>query len=442
MISPTKMVNRRTIVLKARLDPIMVKLLGKKLKGRLFAKIGFLKPKPEEVRLVSVDKYYEPYIAIGGRYAIDYCKKRIYSIKVDENTREVTFLNKKFKPEPLNKTSPSPHKAIKLDGVAYFHYEDNAYCILDMMGREVDPEQLPYAPSKKHTMEESSKARMKLLEVRISSEEEIEFLRSKIVNRPSDVEEVIKEVFEVNERALIYCPMYQLTFKNLKTGKEAIAKIDAITGKVILGELGKIIPSKVIRDLSEAHSEDLLNIEEDLVEVRTREGDLPESQPITDTVNGMRKTGTDLSKVEGKLEFPAKVGGEVFHVGDNVTAIVGDLEIPSDTTVFETLVVKGHLKIGTGCRILEKVKALKDIIIGANTIIDGNVVSGRNVVVGPNSVIHGSVESAGDVEINERTVIEGSLYSKSSVALTRFARVLGTVNAAKGISVVKDGKDD
>lgn len=435
------MVNRRTIVLKSRLDPIMVKLLGKKLKGRLFAKTGFLKPKPEEVRLVSVDKYYEPYIFVGGRYAIDYCKKSVYTIKVDENIREVTFLNKKFKPEPLKKTSPSPLKAIRLDGVAYFHHEDNADCILDMMGREVDPEQLPYAPSEKYTMEESARAKMKFLDVKISSEEEIEFLRSKIVNRPSDVGEVIKEIFEISDRALIYCPMYLLTFNNIKTGKEAVAKIDGVTGKIILSEPGKEIPGEVIRDLSEVHSEDLPNIEENLVEARTREGDLPESQPITDTVNGMRKTGTDLSKVEGKLEFPAKVGGEVFHVGDNVTAIVGDLEIPSDTTVFETLVVKGHLKIGTGCRILEKVKALKDIIIGANTIIDGNVVSGRNVVVGPNSVIHGSVESAGDVEINERTVIEGSLYSKSSVALARFARVLGTVNAAKGISVVEGSKD-
>lgn len=74
---------------------------------------------------------------------------------------------------------------------------------------------------------------MKLREVKISSEQEIEFLRSRIVNRPSDVDEVTREWFEVNERTIIYIPMYELRFQNVKTGKEAIVEIDGITGKII-----------------------------------------------------------------------------------------------------------------------------------------------------------------------------------------------------------------
>jgi len=401
-----------------------VRLLEEKLKSRLFAKIGFLKPKSEEVRLIIVDKYYEPYIVVGGKYAIDYRKKRVFA-----------------------------------DGIPRFHYEDKAYCVLDMMGHEIDPKQLPFASSKGrtleelarsgtklvpfafskgrtvgglakagtklvpfvsskgHTVEELARARLKLVEVRISSEEEIEFLRSRIVNRPSDVGEVIKEIFEVSERALIYCPMYQLTFRNVKTDKDAIAKIDGITGKMILSKFGKTISGKFIRDLIKVHSKNLPRMEG---EIAKGEPELPESPRILEP-DGLGKITKDLKK---KTIDSAKVS-RVFRVGDRVTAVAGDLEIPSGTTVLKTLKVKGHLKIGTDCRILGKIKALKDITIGASTTIEGDVFSGGRVVIGSDSVIHGSVESAEYVEIGENAVIEGGLHSKSSVVLNRFARVYG-----------------
>ena len=85
------------------------------------------------------------------------------------------------------------------------------------------------------------------------------------------------------------------------------------------------------------------------------------------------------------LKFPAYVSGEVFLVGNNVTAVVGDLELPSGTTVNETLVVKGMLKIGDNCRLFKKVKVLGDVIVGIGTVIDGDVISGGNIVLGSGS---------------------------------------------------------
>jgi len=415
--------NRETIVLKSRLDTIKVRLLEEKLKSRLFAKIGFLKPKSEEVRLITVDKYYEPYIVVGGKYAIDYRKKRVFT-----------------------------------DGIARFHYEDKAYCVLDMMGHEIDPKQLPFASSKGrtveglakagtklvpfvsskgHTVEELARARLKLVEVKISSEEEIEFLRSRIVSRPSDVGEVIKEIFEVNERALIYCPMYQLTFRNVKTGKDAIAKIDGITGKTVLSKFSKTISGKFIRNFIKVHCKNLPRMEG---EIAKGEPELPESPSILEPdglekiASHLKKKTIDSHKVSRMLEIgermrvPAKVAADVFRIGDNVTGVAGDVEIPSGTTVHKTLKVKGNLKIGTDCRILGKIKALRDITVGANTTIDGDVISGGKVVIGPDSIIRGSVESAEHVEIGENAVIEGGLHSKSSVVLDRFARVYGANN--------------
>jgi len=401
---PQKIVDRRIIVLKSRLDPTVARLLGEKVKDRFFTRLRFFKPKPEEIRLISVDKYYEPYVVVGGKYSIDYCKKHVYSVSVDKNAREVALFDKKFLPEP---SSQLPHGAqvIKVDGVAYFHYEDEASLALDKIGRKIDPEQLPCAPSEERTVEELAKAGMKFAEVKISLQEEIEFLSSRIANRPSDVGEVIREMFEVNERTLIYCPMYQLAFRNIKTGKEAIARIDGITGKTVLGEFGKTISDKFMRDLVVPDGP-----EEIAGDPRNKTIELPEVPRV--------------SEIEGKTKFPSKVA-KTFRVGKKATTITGDVEIPSGTTVLKTLKIEGHLKIGSDCRILGKVEALRDILIGANTTIEGDVISGGKVVILPDSVIRGSVESAEHVEMGENAVIKGGLYSESSIVLDRFARVYG-----------------
>ncbi|UCD26871.1 MAG: polymer-forming cytoskeletal protein [Candidatus Bathyarchaeota archaeon] len=401
---PQKIVDRRIIVLKSRLDPTMARLLGEKVKDRFFTRLRFFKPKPEMIRLISVDKYYEPYVVVGGKYSIDYCKKHVYSVSVDKNAREVALFDKKFVPEP---SSQLPHGAqvIKMDGVAYFHYEDEASLALDKIGRKIDPEQLPCAPSEERTVEELARVGIKFAEVKISLEEEIEFLSSRIANRPSDVGEVIREMFEVNERTLIYFPMYQLAFRNVKTGKEAIARIDGITGKTVLGEFSKTVSEEFMRDLSVSEGP-----EEIARDPKNKTIGLPE--------------GSRALEIGGKTKSPSKVA-KTFLIGAKATTVAGDVEIPSGTTVRKTLKIEGHLKIGSDCRILGKVKALGDIMIGANTTIEGDVVSGGKVVIGLDSVIHGSLESAEHVEIGENAVIKGGLYSESSIVLDRFARVYG-----------------
>ena len=58
--SNEKIAERKTIVYETRVDPTVMKLAGEKVKHQLFARFGLLKPKPEEVQFVSMNKYYEP----------------------------------------------------------------------------------------------------------------------------------------------------------------------------------------------------------------------------------------------------------------------------------------------------------------------------------------------------------------------------------------------
>lgn len=135
-----------------------------------------------------------------------------------------------------------------------------------------------------------------------------------------------------------------------------------------------------------------------------------------------------------RASFPMKVVGDVFYVGNGVTSVVGDAEIPSGIIVDATLVVKGNFTSGENCRLLRDVKALKDIVIGSNTVVEGSLVAGGKVTLGSSCVVHGAIDSEGDIEIGENAVIEGIVCSKSSIVAGQFARVLRSAYAAKGLS--------
>ena len=86
---PQKVVDRRTAILKSRLDPNTARLIGEDQKTNLFQKFGFLKPRSDDISLVGFTKYYEPFIVIGGKYSVDYCKKHVFEIKADNQMQNI-----------------------------------------------------------------------------------------------------------------------------------------------------------------------------------------------------------------------------------------------------------------------------------------------------------------------------------------------------------------
>jgi hypothetical protein len=401
------MVGRKTIVLKPRLDQAIITQVAAKLKNRLFIRLKIFKPKPSDVQLVSIEKVYEHYLVSNGKYSLDYCNKLVYTLEVHKNAQKVFISNDMFKPSSPVGIDSSDYKIIKLNGVATFHH-DNEYClILDHRGREISSQKLRTVLAEEWPKETLKKSglKKKLSKPQISSEEEIESLRSKLAKRPPDVGEVIKEVFEINQRNVIYIPIYKLGFKNIKTGKKAILEINSMTAETIITTFNeKKVSSKMIAKLiTDAHK----NLRP--IEIKPeRNSSLTNSteyvtKPKETVASRLRDAlKPEIQSEEDSLRFPARVVGDVFCVGDKVTAIVGDLEIPSGTIVYETLVVKGNLTIGKNCKILGSIKALGTIVIGDNTIIKGNAVSNKDISIGPKVVIRGQI------------IFKKALYSTSS----------------------------
>jgi hypothetical protein len=241
-ILPQKIVDMRTIILKSKLDSSMVRLQGEKLKTKFFVRFGFLKPKRRDVLLVAFSKYYEPYIVIGGKYSIDYCKRYNYALQVEDRTQAIFIDGKRMKPEPMSLEDKA--KVIKLVGEEHSHYENETYVILDRMLQEVSSDNLFFAPFE-NEFETQPAVDFDLRKPQISLEEEITFIRSRVAKRPADVAEIIRENFEINERTIIYSPVYELTYKNMKNGKNVTALINGITGGVVLAKFDVQFSRKV-----------------------------------------------------------------------------------------------------------------------------------------------------------------------------------------------------
>ena len=303
---PQKVVDRKTAILKSRLDLDKARLIGEDQKTNLFLKFGFLKPRSDDISLVGFTKYYEPFIVIGGKYSIDYCKKHVFEIKADNQMQKVFLGGEEFKFEPLSAGKPS--RVLRLVGEEHSHYENETYFILDRLMRETKPEKVPLAPFE-NEMENLDNFDIDFRKARISLEEEINFLRSKIVKRPSDADAIIKEIFEITERLTIYNPIYELSFQNVKNAKEVTVLIDGITGKLTIAKFTKV-PEKV-EPTEKADQKNFLNIKtrffrenpkkETLIDSSISNGDLNNSSQNRTLEKEI--SATPISEAESKFDI-------------------------------------------------------------------------------------------------------------------------------------------
>jgi len=217
-------VERKTIVYEAHIEPTVIRVTGEKLKQQLFSRFGLIKPKSEEIQFVSLDKYYEPYIVISGKYFVDYYRKCTYIFKVDEAVKEVVLLNKKFLPE----TSRS-NRIVKLPGEERLVKEAKAFLIVDKNGNDAKVDNLPSAPSEKKP--EKIIAEFGIEE--LAENADVNFVRERIAQRPKNISRIVEEVFEITDRTVIYTPRFKLLFRNVKTDEEKIMILDGITSKKI-----------------------------------------------------------------------------------------------------------------------------------------------------------------------------------------------------------------
>ncbi len=232
---PENIVKRKIIVYKARVDPATLKQTAEEMKNELFVK-RFSKPKSEDIHVISVDKHFEPYILIDAKYRIEYYTNKIYTFEIAEKAKEVKILGQTFKPQIVSVPNSEPEQfrqVVSIEGQELSFYEDKAYFILDKKGIEISPDQVPIAPSEdnpKKILKEFGKNAEK---VKITNKGILSLAKSKLINRPPEVENIENELFQVTEYAIIYNPVYKITFRNIKNKEEKTVSIDGVTAEII-----------------------------------------------------------------------------------------------------------------------------------------------------------------------------------------------------------------
>ena len=417
---PQSMTEMTIIVLKPRFDQEDIQLIGEKIRPCLFSRFGF-KPRPKNIRLLCSEGHFEPYLIIGGKYSLDYCKKRVFKVEVEESTRKVFVADQELKPE---KTDPmATNRIIKITGEERLHYERQAFFILDRFKREISAEKLPLAPF--YIQKEKTENKYNFKAIGISDETQIAFLKKRIAKRPSDVGEVIKEVFDITDRMTAYYPMYQLTFENAKNQKVAVATINGITGitgEVILNGVQRIFNKTVV---ASPKNEERQYLERDFIQFGQEQtvSKITSSKSEQD-MNVLKEQYFPPPSMEPVIEetnilgFPAKIIGDIFIESEKTIAVVGDVEVPPNTIMDKALVVKGNLTIGDCCIAHGKLKALKNIKIGADSLVKGDLFSEGNIIIGPRTVITGAIQAAGSIKIFGEATIERGLRSNSPRAIT------------------------
>jgi len=405
---PQSIVDTKTIILKPRLDQGDILLIGDKIRPRLFSKFGF-KSKPEHIKLLGSEIYFEPYLIIGGKYSLDYCKKHVFRVNVEESTTKVYVAGQEFKSVQLD--PKTTNRTIKMTGEEHAHHERQAYFILDRLKREIPPDRLPISPfdiQKDDTEHNSS-----FKSINISDEAQIEFLKTKIATRPGDVAEIIREVFDITDRTIAYYPMYQLTFEYIKNDTEAVVTINGITGEIILNGTQRLA-AKTIVGFPENTGTKPVKIttyqtisSKPKLNIKPGETDSARSFPAENSNDQPIHSGVkEETAPNSSTDMPEKA----FLKGQNAV-VVEYIEVPSGSIINRNIVTKDTLRVGDNCKIQGNLEALKDISLGADTVIDGNLISGGNVTVGPRSLVTGALQVAGSIRIGENATVQGGILS-------------------------------
>jgi hypothetical protein len=229
--------ERKLVVHEIAMDLESTKNIFEKDKTRFFAKLGFLKPKREEIECESILLFYEPFVVAKANYLLDYYKKKTYTIRVGDEVSEVIMFDQTLKPRVMKERVKGilkrSYKEIAFDAQERVIHEASANIALNRTGREIDPTKLPSASTEPHPEKVLKEWGDKVRKLRVSPDGIIDIIRGRIVKRPPDTGRIAKETFEVTEHAVVYTPIYEARCRHLKTGEIKIIPISGVTSKML-----------------------------------------------------------------------------------------------------------------------------------------------------------------------------------------------------------------
>jgi hypothetical protein len=229
-----KMSTRHLLVHELNVNLEDVKGIIKENKTSFFAKLGFLKPKQEEIECESILLFYESYLIAKAKYFLDYYEKKKYRIRVNDKAIQVEIFSQVLEPvissgriESFLKCS---HKEVVFEGEERVIYEKTKKIALNRKGREINPEKLPKGTAEPEPQKVLIQCQERVRDLGLSI---VDTMRDIICKRPPNINRVIEEAFEVTEQYVVYTPIYEARCRHLKTKETKIIPISGVTGQML-----------------------------------------------------------------------------------------------------------------------------------------------------------------------------------------------------------------
>ncbi|TRO46749.1 hypothetical protein E2P60_04625 [Candidatus Bathyarchaeota archaeon] len=219
---------RKTVVYRTLIDSAVVRINGEKNKHKLFKRFLFLRRPAEDIEFVSIEKYYEPYIIISGRYLIDYYRKESYSVTVDKAVKEVVLFNRTFIPGQSS-VSFASYATIRFEGEERLVKQIRSLILLNKDGQDLKINEFESAPAE----ENPQKILKSFKTAKVAPEVDMKVIYTRIKQRPNDIHRIVNEELKIDERSVIYTPRFRITYRCPKINKEAYLEFDGVTSKQV-----------------------------------------------------------------------------------------------------------------------------------------------------------------------------------------------------------------
>ncbi|MHA1271066.1 MAG: hypothetical protein ACTSPY_14835 [Candidatus Helarchaeota archaeon] len=224
-----KKVDQRVYFIRKLVDRHQAQTLIEQKKGKL-VKAG---KNVNDVIIKSLEPGYNAYVRVRGEYRISYLRKKHLSITTASNVIGAKVFDEVIdlgSPEPFGK-GKGKGKTLTIDFIEKVLYQAEDELAFNPEGKKIDPQEivqmkLEDAPS---DFLETHKDQISVLKV--NPELAIEKLRLGIMNRPTDAQRILDEIFEVSLIQIVLSPVFNvlLEYKEL----EYKVMVDAVSGKVM-----------------------------------------------------------------------------------------------------------------------------------------------------------------------------------------------------------------
>jgi len=135
---------------------------------------------------------------------------------------------------------------------------------------------------------------------------------------------------------------------------------------------------------------------------------------------------------------PIEALPQAIHWGANGWRIAGDCRIPAAHQLAGSLVITGHLWIGSDCMIQGDIKVHGDVSVGARTVVSGALISDACIDLQEASAVHGPLLCAGNLTLGDMVVL-GQVGKPTSVCADNIF-VLGTAMAHGTVHARRTGQ--